>query len=95
MNTGMLVKTNYTIPDATPLRVTKNNKNIWDWKYPEIDDNKVMGHKEVAKWVHTGLNTEGINHFYLGNNVEPHGATCLFYKSLHTFGMKFLPPVWD
>lgn len=50
-----------------------------------------MGHAEVTQKVFEGRRTPGINHYYVGQNFEAHGASCLFYKQLWEHGMKFLP----
>jgi len=46
---------------------------------------------EVTKLVLQGLKTPGINHYFMGFDYEVHGASPLYYKQLHTFGMKYLP----
>jgi glycosyltransferase involved in cell wall biosynthesis len=51
----------------------------------------VMDHEEVTKKVYQGFKTPGINHYYVGNDYEVHGASSLFYKQLWEHGMKFLP----
>ena len=51
----------------------------------------VLDHQEVVQRVYTGFKTPGINHYYVGNDYEVHGASTLFYKQLWEHGMKFLP----
>lgn len=60
-------------------------------KVQDISEPKVMDHNTVLKHVATGFHTPGINHYYVGPNFETHGASCLFYKQIWTYGMKFLP----
>jgi len=57
----------------------------------EISEPKIIDHGTVLKNVVTGFHTPGINHYYAGPNFEIHGASCLFYKNIWTYGMKFLP----
>jgi len=79
-----------------------NNLCLFHHCYEQEDMNKnrdttfsgplpVMTHKEVTSNVYFGYTTPGINHFYIGQNYEAHGASCLFYKQLWKNGMKFLP----
>lgn len=56
-----------------------------------ISEPKIMDHATVLNYVATGHHTPGINHYYVGPNFETHGASCLFYKQIWTYGMKFLP----
>jgi len=51
----------------------------------------VMDHDTVTKLVHAGYKQPGINHYFVGNDYEVHGASSMFYKQLWTHGMKFLP----
>lgn len=51
---------------------------------------EIMSHGEVLQQVVRGFNTPGINHYHTGD-YEVHGASSVFYKSLWTNGMKFLP----
>lgn len=51
----------------------------------------IMSHKETLSNVWTGFQAPGINHYYIGQNYEAHGASCLFYRQLWMNGMKFLP----
>lgn len=50
-----------------------------------------LGHKEVLQNVWQGFKTPGINHYFIGQQYEAHGASCLFYRQLWESGMKFLP----
>jgi len=52
---------------------------------------ETIDHASVTKNVYIGLNTPGINHYFVDPKYEVHGASCLFYKKLWDFGMKFLP----
>lgn len=70
-----------------PETLTTNKMNLID--YP-IANAPIDDHKTVARAVHQGFNTPGINHYYTGD-FEVHGASTIFYKSLWTHGMKFLP----
>lgn len=70
-----------------PATLTKNKENTVD--YP-IANAPIDDHKTVARAVHLGFNTPGINHYHAGE-FEVHGASTIFYKSLWTHGMKFLP----
>jgi len=60
------------------------------WK-PTAPGYPVMEHEDVAKIVHKGKNTQGINHYFVGQDYEVHGASSMFYKQLWENGMKFLP----
>lgn len=51
----------------------------------------VMPHDEVVKLVLQGRKTPGINHYYVGNNYEVHGASSMFYKQFWDHGIKFMP----
>ena len=51
----------------------------------------VIDHEEVTRLVHVGFKTNGINHYFIGQHYEVHGASSMFYKQLWTHGMKFLP----
>ena len=51
----------------------------------------IMDHAAVTKAVHLGHKTEGINHYFVGQDYEVHGASTMFYKQLWDHGMKFLP----
>lgn len=71
------------------------------WSQEEMDEaekfeapstsKQCLGHQEVLKHVYSGWNTPGINHYYLGPNLEAHGASSLFYKQHWQMGMKFMP----
>lgn len=50
-----------------------------------------MGHEDVVKMVHQGWKHPNINHYYVGNDYEIHGASSMFYKQHWAHGMKFLP----
>lgn len=51
----------------------------------------MLSHGEVVSSVWKGFKTAGINHYYIGDSYEAHGASCLFYRQLWENGMKFLP----
>jgi len=51
----------------------------------------VMDHEEVVKTVLKGYRTPGINHYFVGNDYEVHGASSMFYKQLWEFGLRFNP----
>jgi glycosyltransferase involved in cell wall biosynthesis len=71
--------------DEETLTKYKNDRLDYNISLAPIDD-----HSYVTRMVHQGFNTPGINHYYVGE-FEVHGASTLFYKSLWTHGMKFLP----
>lgn len=56
---------------------------------PTAED--IISHADVLKNVYQGFQTPGINHYYVGNKFETHGASSLFYKQLWDHGMKFMP----
>jgi glycosyltransferase involved in cell wall biosynthesis len=58
---------------------------------PGTNSYSVINHKEVLQKVYLGFKTPGVNHFYVGNDYEVHGASGLFYKTLWENGMKYLP----
>lgn len=61
------------------------------WK-PEKDDKfDIIKPPEVTKLVLHGHQTEGINHYFMGYDYEVHSATALYFRQLHTHGMKYLP----
>lgn len=64
---------------------------LWDAKSAGRMGYEVMNHDEVTKMVHLGHKTPGINHYFVGQDYEVHGASTLFYKQLWAYGMKFLP----
>lgn len=71
--------------DQETLSKFKDNRVEYPISMAPIDD-----HQTVARAVHAGFNTPGVNHYYTGE-FEVHGASTVFYKSLWTHGMKFLP----
>ena len=60
------------------------------WK-PNALGYDVMNHADVVKNVLHGHKTDGINHYFVGNDYEVHGASSMFYRQLWERGMKFLP----
>lgn len=62
---------------------------LWDEKQRVGFD--IMDHQEVTKQVLIGFKTPGINHFYVGNDYEIHGASGLYHKLLWDRGMRYLP----
>jgi glycosyltransferase involved in cell wall biosynthesis len=64
--------------------------SLWTPSGP-VQDKDVMGHEEVLGQVYKGFKTPGINHYYVGQNYEVHGASTLFYKQFWNFGLKFMP----
>jgi glycosyltransferase involved in cell wall biosynthesis len=60
------------------------------WK-PSGSGYPIMKHDDVTRQVHIGRKTNGINHYFVGQDYEVHGASSMFYKQLWEHGMKFLP----
>jgi glycosyltransferase involved in cell wall biosynthesis len=68
----------------------KDFMHAMDWE-PRTPVRIVMEHATVVKNVLHGHKTPGINHYYVGQDYEVHGASSMFYKQLWERGMKFLP----
>jgi len=64
-----------------------------EWKSPGgfAPPYPTMNHREVVEKVYRGFKTPGINHYFVGEDYEVHGASTLFYRQLWETGMKFLP----
>ena len=70
----------------------QNEQDITDamaWEAPMFCT--TMDHSTVVKNVLDGHKAPNINHYYVGDDYEVHGASSMFYKQLWERGMKFLP----
>lgn len=63
----------------------------WKPVFPGIVSAPTMEHADVVRHVNEGHKAPGINHYFVGQKYEVHGASTMFYKQLWTHGMKFLP----